>query len=208
MTQILFRKMSCCLNMGEKFVSFLILFSLALISITEQRECFSKGECKESFPVTGSVLETQYECRKQCQSNLACTWFTYFQKTSYCQLYKNCFRLDEQSCTQCLSGEKECSAPELKCWITGKCQGDPYSTNSTQTSEECLELCKEDESCKWFTFDPHKQSCNLFTDCSNLLGCDDCISGNSKCDVNDKGNNYYYQTEQILNYMSFVPIFK
>ena len=118
---------------------------------------------------------------------MSCAWFTYFQRTSYCQLYKNCFRIDPSSCKECLSGEKDCSAPELKCWVTGQCKEDPFATNITTSSEECLEACQLESDCEWFTFDTKDSSCNLHKKCSSLIGCETCISGNTKCRVTSKG---------------------
>jgi len=161
--------------------------SLSLARLSEQLQCFKKGECKESFQILGNVIDSQYLCRKECQSNPYCKWFTYFKKTNYCQLYRDCAKLDEQSCPECLSGERDCLAPEIKCWLTGKCQGEAFSTNSTQTSEECLGLCQEEAGCNWFTFDDRKKSCFLFGQCPDLDGCDYCVSGNSQCNVESKG---------------------
>ena len=175
------------LKMQRKVHTATLLVLLLFISGTEQRECFKKGECKESFQITGSVLDNQYECRKACQSSMSCAWFTYFQRTSYCQLYKNCFRIDPSSCKECLSGEKDCSAPELKCWVTGQCKEDPFATNTTTSSEECLEACQLESDCEWFTFDTKDSSCNLHKKCSSLIGCETCISGNTKCRVTSKG---------------------
>ena len=160
---------------------------LLFISGSEQMECFTRGECKESYPLVGSVMDNQYECRKACQASTSCTWFTYFQRTSYCQLYKNCFKIDPNSCKDCVSGEKDCSVSELKCWLIGQCMEDSFITNTTDSSEDCLEACQSESECEWFTFDTKDSSCNLHVNCSSLLGCDTCISGNTKCGVTSKG---------------------
>ena len=173
------------MNENVKVSIFLVL--ILFISGSEQRECFTQGECKESFQITGSVMENQYQCRKACQSSTSCTWFTYFQRTSYCQLYKNCFKIDLSSCPECLSGEKDCSAPELKCWVTGQCKEEQFATNTTSSSEECLENCQSESECEWFTFNTKESSCSLYRNCSSLMGCDSCISGNTECRVTSKG---------------------
>ena len=107
---------------------------------------------------------------------------------SYCQLYKNCYMLDAVSCHDCLSGEKECLSPEMKCDMTGSCYGIPFArTNMSKNPDECLELCKVDTICKWFTFESTNQTCNLFRECNSLVGCDTCTSGNSKCGTTERG---------------------
>ena len=168
----------------------LLLILLLWPSVTlslKQDICFRKGECKQSFPIVGKVVENQYYCRQECQSNPECNWFTFYKKASYCQLFKNCDTLDEQFCADCLTGEKDCMPPEIKCWLTGKCEGEAFSVNTTQTSEDCLGLCHENDACTWFTFEERGGACHLFSNCSSLIGCDSCVSGNSKCDPESKG---------------------
>ena len=151
------------------------------------RECFIAGECNHSFQIAGKLVDNQYLCRKECQLSPYCNWFTYYKEASYCELYRNCLDLDDKTCPDCLTGEKECSAPEIKCWLTGKCAEDPLSTNFTQTSEECLNKCKETPECNWFTFDERKHLCQLFVNCTDLAGCDSCISANSECQSESQG---------------------
>ena len=160
----------------------------SLVFAVKQDLCFKKGECKQSFPILGKVVDSQYYCRQECQLNTQCNWFTFYKKASYCQLFKNCDTLDVQFCPDCLTGEKDCKAPEIKCWLTGKCEGEAFSVNTTQTSEECLGLCQENgDNCHWFTFDERKKVCQLHSKCSSLIGCDSCVSGNSQCDPESKG---------------------
>ncbi len=98
--------------------------------------------------------------------------------------------MDETSCPDCFSGEKDCTAPELKCWITGQCQNESFALKTTQSSEECLDLCKNKTDCKWFTFDSSDSSCNMYNECSDLAGCDTCVSGNFKCSKDLKGRSW------------------
>ena len=173
--------------MLRKVTGLTLLISLAFISSSEQKKCFSVGECKESLPISGSVSDNQYECRKLCQSMSSCNWFTFFQATSYCQLYKNCVQLDENSCKECLSGEKECTVPELKCWVTGQCKENPIDAKNGTTAEGCLEFCQSESDCGWFTYNSADSSCSLFKKCDDLTGCDSCFSGESKCKFSSKG---------------------
>jgi len=154
---------------------------------SEARECFIEGKCTQSFPFSGKLVNNQYLCRTECQSSPFCNWFTYYKESSYCELHRQCIKIDNLACQDCLSGEKNCSAPEIKCWMTGRCSGEAFSTNVTQTSEECLKMCKESSECEWFSFDEIKRTCSLFVNCTELVGCDDCVSGNSKCEIGSKG---------------------
>ena len=174
--------------MLKKVTGLTLLISLLFICGSEQSECFSNGECKESFPISGSVTDNKYECRKKCQSMPSCTWFTFFMAASYCQLYKNCVRLDEVSCKDCLSGERECSVPELKCWVVGQCKEESIAEKNGTSVEECLEFCQSESDCEWFTFNSDDSSCSLFKKCGDLVGCDTCLSGESKCKFSSKGN--------------------
>jgi len=79
------------------------------------KECFITGKCRNGFPISGKQVENQYDCRKDCQFDPSCNWFTYYKEARYCQLHRNCTKLDNQTCTDCLSGEKDCAAPEIKC---------------------------------------------------------------------------------------------
>ena len=168
-------------------MSTLILLVVSLIQLSEQQQpCFKPGECKDSFQISGQVVDNQYLCRKECLTNPYCNSFTFFKKTNYCELYRNCAKLDK-SCTDCLTGERDCSAPEIKCWLTGRCPGQALTTNTTQSSEDCLKFCQKMPLCNWFTFDEKKRQCSAYANCSSLEGCDSCTSGNSKCDITSKG---------------------
>ncbi len=47
----------------------------------------------------------------------------------------------------------------------------------------CLEKCKSDTNCNWFTFFPESNICELLHNCSNLdvQRCPDCLTGQSNC---------------------------
>ena len=173
--------------MRKNLIVYFAAISYFLATEAAQWECFSRGECSDSYQLSGSIVTDQYECRKLCQSLTTCNWFTYFQKTSYCQLYKNCYLLDLGSGHDCLSGEKECYAPELKCSMTGNCSNQSFNMENTSDPEECLDLCKSNTTCHWFTLDSSTGSCNFYTECDSLIGCDTCISGNSNCIFDARG---------------------
>ena len=178
--------------MAKAALAFLGLFSLTLIVAStqqQQQRCFVQGECNGSFEVPGKDVDDKYQCRKACQASAYCNWFTFYTKTNFCQLHRNCLKLDNATCSDCLSGVKDCSEPEIKCWLTGKCRGEALTADSAETSEDCLTRCQATSGCQHFTFDDNKRSCMLFENCSQLTGCDSCVSGDSRCSLESKGRN-------------------
>lgn len=177
-------------KMEKNILAFTVLACLVLVCPGQPQQCFKKGECTHSYQILGKVINNEYLCRKECQLNPSCRWFTYFEKSNYCQLYENCAKLNEQSCSNCLSGEKECLTREIKCKLAVKCTKTPFSSSSTQNIEDCLRLCKEEARCKLFTYNNHLKSCEFFASCGELSKCSDCISGHYKCNVEPRGKKY------------------
>ena len=175
--------------MAKAALAFVGLIGLALIQPSDQQQqrCFVQGECNGSFEVPGKDVDDRYQCRKACQASPYCNWFTFYAKTNFCQLHRNCLKLDNSACSDCVSGVKDCSEPEIKCWLTGKCQGEALATARVGTSDECLANCQTSPGCQHFTFDEHSQSCSLYENCSQLTGCDSCVSGDSRCSPESKG---------------------
>ena len=60
---------------------------------------------------------------------------------------------------------------ELKCFVPGACE-DSVQVGLTITQDEfdCLDLCQEDPTCKWFTFDGLRgeKFCETFDGCNRL----------------------------------------
>ncbi len=53
--------------------------------------------------------------------------------------------------------------------------------------DDCLNLCKNDGDCSWFSFDPQRNVCFLFKDCPSLdEACQDCVSGEKGCSPDAK----------------------
>jgi hypothetical protein len=72
-------------------------------------------------------------------------------------------------------------------------QGTSYDSKQVSNKEECLQLCKGDARCIWFTHFSSSKMCLLYTDCLTVdETCDECVSGEFSC-VPDfdipKGNN-------------------
>ena len=121
-----------------------------------------------------------------CESTENCTWSTYFQNFGLCELLYNCSSLDVEKCPDCLSSPIDCVQPTPQCWIQGQCEGNMIYTVQASTQQECLQLCKETNQCRWFTFLEKNDAgdfCILYQDCPALdESCSACISAESRCE--------------------------
>jgi hypothetical protein len=62
------------------------------------------------------------------------------------------------------------------------CQGTSYDSKQVSSKEECLQLCKGDARCIWFTHFSSSKMCLLYTDCLTVdETCDECVSGEFSC---------------------------
>jgi hypothetical protein len=61
-------------------------------------------------------------------------------------------------------------------------QGTSYDSKQVSSKEECLQLCKGDARCIWFTHFSSSKMCLLYTDCLTVdETCDECVSGEFSC---------------------------
>jgi hypothetical protein len=77
-----------------------------------------------------------------------------------------------------------------QCFIPGECTNSLLvGATYPETSKECLEDCKNLEQCHWFTFKSNGPQCELFKTCTDISveTCDDCLSGEVSCVVNECG---------------------
>ena len=78
----------------------------------------------------------------------------------------------------------------------------------SSTKEQCLQSCKDNSKCNWFTYIPNASACELFYNCTSLdTGCLACLSGERTCeeDVEEKGKFYYWQISIELGwYVEFL----
>ena len=72
--------------------------------------------------------------------------------------------------------------------MIGQCS-DGYQLEFSETVDEfeCLEYCQTVEECEWFTFYESESLCESFSNCTSIDAedCDDCISGQKECTVED-----------------------
>ncbi len=71
------------------------------------------------------------------------------------------------------------------CSLAGQCLESLFITEATTANAQgCLEECKENQACQWFTYKPANDVCDLFKTCGYVSNenCPDCLSGQKECD--------------------------
>ncbi len=84
---------------------------------------------------------------------------------------------------------------DLQCWLEGSWVGDPIEKVTLYDSNECLEACKDNGYCNWFTYATIDDRCKMFESCPDLdMSCNTCVSGHTECHRKDNGavaNQYF-----------------
>ena len=73
---------------------------------------------------------------------------------------------------------------DLVCFEEGECIQSPFlGITFEQNEDDCLKHCQTILNCTWFTFDRKENSCETFTNCTNLSTekCHSCVSGEREC---------------------------
>ena len=73
---------------------------------------------------------------------------------------------------------------DIQCFITGECQNDQHLDIKYSHDEyDCLEICKNNPLCTWFTFYPVSETCHLSVGCGSVdaTQCPLCVSGQTEC---------------------------
>ena len=73
---------------------------------------------------------------------------------------------------------------DLQCFLPGECTNGTLLTAQASTNEyECLDLCKSQPNCTWFTFNPESNACLLYENCDSMdeALCSVCLSGQMEC---------------------------
>ena len=66
--------------------------------------------------------------------------------------------------------------------LPGHCDGTLVDFFTVDDKDQCVELCVEDESCAWWTYDSDNGICTLTSDCPILDdSCTACLSGERYC---------------------------
>ena len=110
--------------------------------------------CHVQGDITGIVLKSEHvvdynECLQNCKQDPNCSVFTYDDDFKDCAHFLNATFLDD-SCTTCISGNRDCQLYQASnCQIEGRCIGELVSVMPKTSEGECLQSCKQDDSCKW-----------------------------------------------------------
>ena len=73
---------------------------------------------------------------------------------------------------------------DLQCFLPGECTNSTLLSFQTTTDQyECLDICKSQANCTWFTFKLETKVCLLFETCGNVDAtlCPQCVSGQREC---------------------------
>ena len=145
------------------------------------------------------LISSLDDCVASCVENEYCTHFTHHPTSNLCVMNNGCPELSTETCPDCQSGSvDEC----LVCFeegkwyqticmkkyswvhfISGYCFGSNLGVAVASSADECLERCRANPSCQWFTFNSLNGACSLTADCQWLdLTCgQDCTHGMRSC---------------------------
>ena len=152
--------------------------------VSAPSKCFVAGRCENSQHVDGSFLIDEIKCLDSCNLNAECNWFSFDYESMFCEEFANCSRLDTTSGLW-ISGESGCDLPQ--CWIQGQCLGLAHDQKEVGSEDECLNLCKSDLTCSWFTYFKVPSECVLYANCPEVdETCLECVTGEKGCSVDSK----------------------
>ncbi len=69
----------------------------------------------------------------------------------------------------------------MTCFEEESCGGDPISTSTEYSANDCLWTCKAEPECNWFTFNVVDGTCAIFEECGENVKCSSCLSGERAC---------------------------
>ncbi len=125
-----------------------------------------------------------------------CEYFTWYQLENECLFFSDC-NFDSDSCTDCFTGTVNCSIYD--CYEPGVCIDSVLLAHSYfDKPEECLEYCKSNSECKWFSHDPNNNNiCALTSDCRNITtacASSGCVYGQVDCKAENQVVNIMVAT--------------
>ena len=106
---------------------------------------------------------------------------------------------------------------DLQCFLPGECTNSTLLSFQTTTDQyECLDNCKSQANCTWFTFKLETKVCLLFETCGNVDAtlCPQCVSGQRECSppepicwVQGYCHGNVLHTEDNIRYLSLISYF-
>ena len=161
--------------------------------------CFVAGECLNSLYIGIAVRETDVDCLHFCKDTAGCQYWTHYDSDQACFAFVECKDLSVSTCSaegDCVSGDVECE--DAQCDLAGQCDGGLVRFETTPTRDSCLQLCKDEPACAWYTFDSSNNFCTLSSNCAFLdANCVTCVAGEKDCDLGtgpvDPGSKLIYK---------------
>ncbi len=98
-------------------------------------------------------------------------------------MFYNCTGIDDSTCSDCFTGQKDCPI----CQISGECQGSFVGGSYVSSVENCEEECYNDPKCQWYTYDLNVGYCFFTSDCSPKNASSPSVFGQKFC-FQDDGN--------------------
>ncbi len=159
-----------------------ILTSFTIGSLA-QEVCHVQGRCEEGYILNNTLADTYYDCQDACNSTDNCNFFTHEQTGDLCQLLSNCSQVISSLCSTCYTGEKDC--PKVICSQVGLCQGELVTDLYTDTEDECLEKCVNEDDCDWYTYYESVRFCQLTSTCDPVSSASS-VFGQRECYFNNQ----------------------
>ena len=187
----------------------LFLISCSTAQVLDLTSCRNAGECVGSTVLHHKSDLTLERCKELCLETDLCHFFTWFEdQAGLCLLHRECDGYDDTLCQNCFTGEQNCVLYE--CFQSGFCQDNQTNLVQASNANDCLEACKQDLTCNWFSY--ANNTCSLSEDCLSLdMGCGDCIYGQVECNpelfimVTAGDTTDYFSTDivDVINMQTF-----
>ncbi len=75
---------------------------------TSEPTCFQAGECSQSLFIDEWQVNDAQSCLTKCKKDDECLYFTFYKDESLCVGFANCVEFQDDSCTNCYSGDSTC----------------------------------------------------------------------------------------------------
>ena len=140
--------------------TYILFLNLFFIGCLAQDSCHIQGRC---YNLNITMTDTYFDCQDACLTYDNCNYFTHEQTGDLCQLWSNCTNILSSLCPTCYTGEKYC--PQVICDQHGMCQGEVVGESYTQTLQECLDKCVNQDGCNWYSYSDSVNLCLLTSNC-------------------------------------------
>lgn len=181
-------------------------FVFAIFICKGQEICHVQGQCESGVQIGETTSESYEDCQDICQETQFCNFFTYFEPNSFCKLLYNCSGIETSTCSECYTGQRDCSV--AICSEPGSCLGGFVADSFLDSEYECLESCANNAECLWYTFNFDLNYCLLTSSCipqssnSHLYGQRECYQDNN----NNSSNPSKFQVIFHHNHRYYVNV--